>query len=235
MQLKAGAYMPPPPIAGNPSTASALQMKPLQASHIPAVHRQPGPRIIQKMDKEEARLDKWCASRDDNGFVGGSYKSTKDISCQGVRESDHTPPKSTYAGTYYNGISEDNMPAVSMPWIVHRQGQSGMGGGVSTTGSQAYIVSYRSGIAEHMKKKEFYKAFIMAAIDQQNALGSLLSSLKSAKVDVSLLAKLVTTLIPAQLDALNYAEKLGLVTDVQKSAVLIEIDRQQWLDYMLKA
>lgn len=193
------------------------------------------PRAIQKMeeDKEAARLKKWGGNHDDEGFVGGSYKGTKDISSRNMRESDHTPPKSTYDNSPYDHISENDMPAISMPWIVHRQGQSGMGGGVSTTGSQAYIVQYRGEISTYMQNGEFYKAFAMAALDQQNALATLLLDLKKAKIDATLLGKYVSSLIPAQMAALSYAMSIGLLSQTQYYQVEMEISRQSWLNGFL--
>ncbi len=102
--------------------------------------------------------------------VGGSYRHARTYSQRGVREADHTPPKSTYAGTPYAGTSEGDMPAVSVGYDVHRDGQGGAGGGVSTTGSSTVVRRFRNeAIHDRMRAHDFEGAMIASFNDQRNA------------------------------------------------------------------
>jgi hypothetical protein len=136
---------------------------------------------------------------------GGRYGDVKLLSAFGIREADHVPPKSTYKGTPYATISENDMPAVSIPYSVHRLGQSGSGKGVTTTGSSRVVVQYREEyIRENLKKKDFKSAMIVALNDQKNAAPNTLN------------------LVTGQREAAEYARSIGLLKDDLELAEVIQ-------------
>lgn len=125
---------------------------------------------------------------------GGSYGDMKKLSKRNVREADHTPPKSTYAGTPFKHYTENQMPAVSIAYSVHRLGQKGAGGGVSTTGSSAIVVQYRDEAIHALLVKGDFKGAMMEAFkDQKNAAPNALA------------------LANGQAEAALYALKVGLL------------------------
>ena len=135
---------------------------------------------------------------------GGSYGQMKALSARNVREADHTPPKSTYRGTPYAWVTENNMPAVSIPYVVHRRGQGGAGGGVTTTGSSRVVVHYREHhIRAHLLNNDFKQAMIVAFDDQKNAAPNPLY------------------LVSGQREAAEYAHSIGLLTNDRELAEVI--------------
>ena len=77
--------------------------------------------------------------------VGGAYKDVKKASLKWVVEANHMPPKSTYKGSPYEHIDVNDMPALSLPYKVHRAAPS--------TGNSKKSQDYRARQNNHMKKR----------------------------------------------------------------------------------
>jgi hypothetical protein len=97
----------------------------------------------------------------------GPHKDTRKDSKRGVFESEHLFPHAALkmSGINYNYQTE---PTMSIPYGVHRGGQSGAGGGVSSTGSSSTASGW-SGHLGALAQNDFPAALRLAVIDQLNA------------------------------------------------------------------
>lgn len=97
----------------------------------------------------------------------GQHKETKKSSKQGKFESEHVFP---HAALKISSVpySYQTEPTMSIPYSVHRGGQSGAGGGVSSTGSSSTASGW-SGHLGTMAQTDFPGALRLAVIDQLNS------------------------------------------------------------------
>lgn len=97
----------------------------------------------------------------------GPHNITKKDSKQGQFESEHLFP---HAALKLSGLSYSYQtePTMSIPYGVHRGGQSGGGGGVSSTGSSSTASGW-SGHLGALAQTDFPAALRLAVIDQMNA------------------------------------------------------------------
>ncbi|MEA9581619.1 hypothetical protein VC218_22850 [Xanthomonas nasturtii] len=99
--------------------------------------------------------------------AAGQHKETKKSSKRGQFESEHLFP---HAALKLSGInySYQTEPTLSIPYDVHRGGQSGAGGGVSSTGSSGTASGWSSHLGT-LAQNDFPGALRLAVIDQLNA------------------------------------------------------------------
>ena len=112
----------------------------------------------------------FLADADDASFsplASGPHKTTKKSSKRGVFESEHLFP---HAALKLSGMQfrYQDEPTLSIPYGVHRNGQSGVGGGVTSTGSSGTASGW-SGHLGNLAQTDFPAALRLAAIDQMNA------------------------------------------------------------------
>ena len=94
----------------------------------------------------------------------GLHRDTKQLSQRGVRESEHMLPMQVVRQVY-PGANMNDEPAHSISYTMHRAGQSGAGGGISSTGSSHTASGWAGELVN----------FTMPGI-RQKCLGELLST-----------------------------------------------------------
>ncbi|AWT16768.1 MULTISPECIES: hypothetical protein [Stenotrophomonas] len=100
-------------------------------------------------------------------LAAGPHSSTKKSSSLGQFESEHLFPHAALklSGIGFNYQSE---PTLSIPYVVHRAGQGGAGGGVTSTGSSSVASAWSSHLGT-LARSDFPAALRLAVIDQLNA------------------------------------------------------------------
>ncbi len=106
----------------------------------------------------------------DPGFApraAGWHRETKKASQQFAFESEHMYPCAALKLSHPRANINDE-PAMSISYGVHRGGQSGAGGGVSSTGSSETARSWSAHLGA-LGRQNFAAALRLAAVDEANA------------------------------------------------------------------
>lgn len=121
-------------------------------------------------DKGSLCLKGVFAKKDDSSFApraAGPHNQTKKSSQKYVYESEHMYPCAALKLSH-PGARPAQEPTMSIAYAVHRGGQSGAGGGVSSTGSSETAKAWSAHLGT-LGQTDVFASLRLAAIDQANA------------------------------------------------------------------
>jgi GNAT superfamily N-acetyltransferase len=98
----------------------------------------------------------------------GLHRDTKQLSQRGVRESEHMLPMQVVRQVY-PGASMNDEPAHSISYTMHRAGQSGAGGGISSTGSSHTASGWAGELVNLHNAGNSAEMFRRVAVDTYNS------------------------------------------------------------------
>ena len=98
----------------------------------------------------------------------GLHRDTKQLSQRGVRESEHMLPMQVVRQVY-PGANMNDEPAHSISYTMHRAGQSGAGGGISSTGSSHTASGWAGELVNLHNAGNSAEMFRRVAVDTYNS------------------------------------------------------------------
>ena len=116
------------------------------------------------------------------------YREAKQASQQGQWEAEHMMPAAAWK---HSGLSHnyDDLPAMSIGYDMHRGGQSGAGGGVTSTGSSTTAKGWSKLLGGQLADpNQREQAFFSVAADEYNA------ALMSGRLSEAVVSQIVQTL-----------------------------------------
>jgi hypothetical protein len=134
----------------------------------------------------------------------GPHKETKKHSKKNVFESEHMVPKQALKKSGVK-FSYNDEPTISIPYEMHRGGQSGVGGGVSSTGSSETATTWSESLAKHIKNNDWKTAIKLTATDE------FLSAAQNGY--------LTSGMVSAIMQNVNYHATMGRITDTDAGEI----------------